>query len=282
MPELPEVQTIVSDLQNITNDIFTGFWSDWEKVIRDENKKNITLKKFVKKLVGKKIVSVRRLGKNIALDLNNKTSLLIHLRMTGRLLVSDQSSITKNQKKYGKHVHHIFFLKKNHALVFHDVRKFATIDFIPTNNLLEKLQTGTDPFSKNFSLIEFKKIINSKQNKTIKEVLMDSGLILGIGNIYASEILFAARVLPERIIKSLTNLEQGLIFKSIKKILTKAIRLRGTSISDYRDSAGKKGSFQNELMVYKRNKQKCKKCDTIIQRSVIAQRSSFFCINCQK
>lgn len=283
MPELPEVQTIVSDLQILTGDQFTGFWSAWPKAIKDEDGKSLTVACFSHAITDKKILSIERIGKNILINISNGYSLLIHLRMTGRLLTSPFSSVEDNQKKYTKHAHHIFFLKKNKALVFHDVRKFATIKLIQTRKLAElNAKLGIDPFAENFSSMTFQKLFSVKKSKSIKEFLMDQTIILGIGNIYASEILFDAKIIPTRKASSISKQEQETIFKSIKKILTKAIRLRGTSVSDYRDSQGLKGSFQNELKVYKKHGQKCESCDTMITKVILGQRSTFYCPKCQK
>lgn len=274
MPELPEVQTIVSDLQTLTGDQFTGFWSDFEKAVKTPN--------FGKEITGKKITSVQRLGKIIVIGLSSKKYILIHLKMTGRLLASNQSSVISNQEEYGKHAHHMFFLNKNGSLVFHDVRKFATISLLEKEGVDEiKKNYGIDPIDNVFSSTELFLILKKRKNKPIKSTLMDNSVILGIGNIYASEILFDARISPLRKGETLSKIEIKKLQSSIKKILSKAIRLRGTSVSDYRDSKGKKGSFQNELKVYKKHGQKCESCDTMVAKVIIGQRSTFYCPRCQ-
>ena len=111
---------------------------------------------------------------------------------------------------------------------------------------------------------------------------MDQSVIRGIGNIYASEILFAAHILPTRVVSSLTQSEVKTLASSITKILSKAINLRGTSVSDYRDASGQKGQFQNHLKVYKKDTLPCQKCGTIIEKTIVAQRSTFYCPKCQK
>lgn len=301
MPELPEVQTIVSDLQEIVGDRFIDFFSVAPKAV-----KNISLFDFVKEITGQKIKSVSRLGKIILIRLISDKTIAIHLKMTGKLILAERGTwnvehekdtITKIQAtkknsrlmnrepktgKLPKHLHHIFFLKKN-ALKFYDVRKFATISLLDDRDLAKiKEKYGIDPMTDNFSLKEFSGLLRKGKSRKIKEALMNNSLILGIGNIYASEILFDAHILPSRKTDSLSENEIKNLRKSVKKILTKAIKLRGTSISDYRDARDKSGSFQDHLYVYKRNGQKCKKCGTIILRSVIAQRSAFYCPNCQK
>lgn len=278
MPELPEVQTVVNDLQKIAGDSLTGFWTDWERAIAP-----FSLDSLEKKIKGKKIIAVRRLSKFIVLDLSSKESLLLHLRMTGKLIINDQRSMINDQKNASKHLHHKFFLKNSGVLEFHDIRKFGTIKLMPTSEVvLENFNLGADPLSHNFTASALSSLLNRHGNKPIKNLLLDQALIAGIGNIYASEILFDASILPQRKASSLSLPEITRLCISIKKILKKAIKMRGTSVSDYRDVNGKKGSFQKVLNVYKRHGQKCKKCGTIVEKSVMSGRSTFYCPTCQQ
>lgn len=277
MPELPEVQTIVSDLQSIVGDKLTDFFSAVPKAI-----KNSSVADFTKQIKNQKIKNVSRLGKIILIGLDNGKTIAIHLKMTGKIIINSQQSKNNIQSEKSKHLHHIFFLK-NKVLKFYDVRKFATISLLDSDGIITiKNNYGIDPITDILSLKKFSLLLAKGKSRKIKEVLMNNSLILGIGNIYASEILFDAQLLPSRKADCLTEKEIESLRISTKKILKKAIRLRGTSISDYRDANDKSGSFQDYLYVYKRNNQKCKKCGTIISRSVIGQRSTFFCSNCQK
>lgn len=277
MPELPEVQTIVNDLQALTGDTFTGFWTNFSKAVKSKN--------FEKDLIGQKIKSVRRVSKNIVFELANKNFLVLHLKMTGKLILSDKNimSLVTGHLSLPKHLHHIFYLKKNGVIEFHDIRKFATLEIVDAKKLFEisKIK-GIDPLSENFTLKKFREILENKKNKNIKSVLMDQSLISGIGNIYASEIPYDAKLSPLRKIGSLNKNEISSLHKSILKILKKAIELRGTSFSDYRDVKGSKGSFQDHLKVYKKAGKKCAKCGTIIAKSVVEQRSTFYCPTCQR
>jgi formamidopyrimidine-DNA glycosylase len=278
VPELPEVQTIVNDLQGIAGYKITGFSTNLPKAL-----KGVSLNKFKKIISEKKIIFVRRIGKNILLVLSEKIGVLIHLKMTGKLLVLND----KNQTSENKHMHHAFFLettgKKQKILEFHDIRKFGTITFL-NQEKIQNLESkfGVDPLEPSFSFVRFSEIISKKPEKKIKELLMDQKIISGIGNIYASEILFEAGILPYRKMKTFKKYELSNIFLAIRKILKKAVRMRGTSVSDYRDASGKSGKFQKYLRVYKRHTQKCQKCDTIIRKLIIGQRSTFYCPNCQK
>ena len=288
MPELPEVQTIVNDLQILTGDTITGFWTDFKKAIKS--------KSFEKEVIGKKIKNIRRLSKNVVIELTSKHAIIIHLKMTGKLLINKQLTTCLPNRQANnlqqKHLHHIFYLKKNGNLNFSDIRKFATLELISLEELSQIEKTkGVDPFSKNFTLQTFSKIINDHANKTrhsrvtgknIKSILMNQSAIAGIGNIYASEIPYDAKLNPLRKLSSLRDKEVTLLYHSILKILTKAIKMRGTSISDYRDAKGEKGGFQNELKVYGKAGKNCHKCDTIIAKEMVEQRSTFYCPTCQK
>ena len=269
MPELPEVQTIVNDLQTLTGDAITGFSSDFKKAIKSDD--------FEKAIIKGKIKGVLRLGKNIIIELDSKKFIIVHLKMTGKLILNSQKK-TNNEK----HLHHIFYLKKNGSLEFHDIRKFATLELVDENKLIElRNAKGIDPFSPSFTVEKFTEIIDSKKNKVIKSFLMDQTAISGIGNIYASEIPFDAGLNPLRSVSGLDENEIKKLFKSIIKILQRAISLRGTSFSDYRDASGHKGGFQNHLRVYGKAGKKCSQCDTIIEKSIVQQRSTFYCPTCQ-
>jgi len=280
VPELPEVQTIVNDLNpKIISYKIIDFWSDWEKGVK------LPINKFKKLTKQRKIISVRRIGKHIILDLDNQYSIVIHLKMTGHLLLKKSGDKSKFFKeKVNQYIHHIIYFENQSTLEFSDLRKFGWINLINTKELrnLKSIQKlGIDAVSQKFNLAKFKLILAKYPNKMIGKILLEQELISGIGNIYRSEILFDSNVLPDRIIKILTQEEIKKIHKSIKKILKLAIKMRGTSDSDYRDADGKRGNFQKVLQVYRRTGQNCKKCVNKIKRIKLAQRSAFFCKNCQ-
>lgn len=303
MPELPEVQTIVTDLnEKIKGDTITDFWSDHRKAIKNN------FADFLKNVKGRKILGTERIGKNIFINLSGNKTLYIHLKMTGHLLVKSEkfppkadqpmTEKVKSVENYfsdrvNQYVHHIFYLGKNKRMEFSDLRKFAKIILVDTDkiNELEGIKNlGIDVMSNEFTLKKFQEILEKKSakggpaygGKKIRDILMDQNIVSGIGNIYASEILFEAGVLSTRLVKNLSKKEIILIYKSIRKILKKAIKLRGTSDSDYRDTSGKPGGFQKVLKVYNRTGKKCLKCGTIIARIKIGQRSAFYCSKCQK
>jgi len=309
MPELPEVQTVVSDLnKKIKNYTVVDFWSDFSKAI-----KNLSLERFQKEIKNRKILGARRIGKNIFIDLSGGKTLYLHLKMTGHLLIKSKVKSLKSkvdffEDKVNQYVHHIWKLRTVDRelinLEFSDMRKFAKIVLVDTdkvNDLPEIKKLGIDAMDPKFNLQKFAEILGFSEphpnlplrkgkgnlHKPIGIILMEQELIAGIGNIYRSEILFAAGVDPKRKTGSLKKEEVKKIFLNTKKILKKAIEMRGTSDSDYRDTSGAPGEYHKLLKVYRKDKQKCpgragSKCGKIISRTKMAQRSAYFCSNCQK
>ena len=302
MPELPEVQTIITDLnKKIKGDTIASFWSDWPKAI-----KNISAKEFEKEIRNKEILGARRIGKNIFIDLSGNKTIYIHLKMTGHLLVKSNSYKLKAKSyfddKVNQYVHHIFYLKAKNSklkteshdktLEFSDLRKFGKIVLADTGKLMEIKEIkalGIDAMSPEFTFERFSGILERKSarggsalgGKKIRDILMDQSLIAGIGNIYASEILYAAGILPTRIAQNIKTDGQKKLYNAIKEVLNKAIKLRGTSDSDYRDTSGAPGKFQKVLKVYRREGELCRKCGTIVKRIKMGQRSVFYCPKCQ-
>lgn len=289
MPELPEVQTVVNDLnEKIKGDTITDFWSEWPKAIKGK-----TLVVFKKEIMGRKILGVRRIGKNIFVDLSGEKTLYLHLKMTGHLLIKSKVQSPKSkvegkdyfEDRVNQYIRHKFFLGQKKVIEFSDVRKFAKIVLVDTDNVLELPEIkalGIDAVSPDFTFKKFNGILDKKAKSPIGIILMDQNLIAGIGNIYRSEILFAVGILPTRLAGNISAVERKKLFGWIGKILRHAIKLRGTSDSDYRDTSGAPGGFQKVLKVYRKAGEKCQKCDTIIVRETIGQRSVFFCPECQK
>jgi formamidopyrimidine-DNA glycosylase len=314
MPELPEVETIINDLnKKIKGDTIVDFWSDWLRAIKSANRENpaSSADEFFSKIQNRKILGARRIGKNIFIDLSGGRTLYIHLKMTGHLLIKPHPNPLlikerENKKpsplqgegarradevknyfddKVNQYIHHVWKLKSGRTLEFSDLRKFGKIvldDTDKINNLKEIKALGIDAMSPLFTFQKFSAILAKRQKSPIGLLLMDQNLISGIGNIYRSEILFDAKILPGRKISDISEKKRKALYNSIKKILKKAIKYRGTSDSDYRDTSGAPGNYQKIILVYRRSGQKCKKCDTMIVRKKIGQRSVFFCPICQK
>jgi len=288
MPELPEVQTTVNGLKSkVLKCTFVDVWSDWKKIV----KKTKDFEQFKKEIINKKIVKIWRRAKNIIFDLSGGYSLLVHQKMTGHLLVGEWKQIGDKWQPikegplndpYNRFLHVIFFLDNGKMVALSDARKFAKIELWKKEELEKELKKlGPEPLDKNFALEKFKEVLKNKKGK-IKQVLMKPEVIAGIGNIYASEILWQAKVNPEKNVANLNGKELKLIYQSIKNVLQLAVELGGDSFSDYRKPDGTKGSFNDKRKVYKREGQKCFRCGTKIKRIKFGGRSTFFCPNCQK
>jgi formamidopyrimidine-DNA glycosylase len=281
MPELPEVQNTINGLiKKVLNRTFIDVWTDIKR-----------FKNIKQKIKNKKIKKLYRRGKNIIFELSDNFSLLVHQKMTGHLLYGEwilkygkwQPIKNKNlEDPYNRFLHIIFFLDNKKMFALSDVRKFAKIKFYKTEELKKELEKlGPEPLDKNFTFEKFKKLFEKKSGK-IKQVLMDQNVISGIGNIYASEVLWVSKIHPEKSVAKLSEKELKFLYKAIKKVLEISVKLGGESFSDYRKPDGSKGGFDSERKVYKRENQKCKRCKTLIKRIKIGQRSSFFCPICQK
>ena len=291
MPELPEVETTVRYLKDkIIGQKIIGLDFDTPNLIKKPSPEELK-----RQIVGKKITKIERRGKNILIYLNQDYLLLIHQKLTGHLLYG------KWQKEKGKwlpqeknsplfldrqnrFIHFLLFLANGKMLALSDLRKFAKIIFAKKEEILnsDDLKTlGPEPLSKEFTLTYFQKICQ-KSNKPIKTLLMDQNLISGIGNVYSDEILWQAKISPLRKANSLKEKEIKVIYQKIKAVLKEAIKLQGTSIVDYRKPDGAKGKMDKFLKVYRKEGQKCPRCQGIIKRVVINGRSAHFCPKCQK
>ena len=301
MPELPEVQTIVDDLnKKILGQRITGVWFDVPNLIKKP--KAQALEKQIK---GLKIIEIKRRGKNILIYLTNNQQpttnnylLLIHQKLTGHLLVGkwkiekisssryQVSSLLKGflEDKVNNYIHLIFYLDNGWQIGLSDLRKFAKV-LLGSRKEIESLpelkKLGPEPLDKNFSFEKFKKIITAEKRK-IKQVLMDQEVIAGIGNIYSDEILWQAKIHPFKSANKLTTNELKALYKAMREILKKAVKLRGTSTSDYRDTAGQLGSYTEARLAYQREGEPCRRCKTPIKRIKIGERSAHFCSKCQK
>lgn len=282
MPELPEVQTVVTQLgQKITGKILAGFWTDWEKKVLEPLPK---LRRIIK---GATVLGTRRLGKTIIIDLDNEYSIVIHLKMTGHLLYKDKKN--EGAKEWedptNQFIHHRITFADGSRVDFSDMRKFGWVDICRTEGVeqhrhIEKL--GVDALSKEFTATLLREFCLRSPQKSIGVLLLEQEKIAGIGNIYRSEALFRAGVLPWRPSGTLKPKEIKALHQKIKEVLREAVKLRGTTDGDFRDTSGKRGSFQRRLFVYAREGELCKRCDTIVVRKKLAQRSVFACPQCQR
>ena len=269
MPELPEVETTVKSLNILKN----------KKVI----KLDIHIKKLrylvphldLKNIINYNIIGFRRIGKYIIIDFENLKSVIIHLGMSGRLkIVKSKAPIIKHD--------HLVFKFENLKLIFNDPRRFGFVDVIQSekiNNVSYIKKLGIDALDKNLSeSYLYDKFKNSQV--LIKQLLLNQYVVAGIGNIYACEILYDAKISPLRKGRSLKKSQIGTILKSSRKILRKAIKYGGSSINDYVSPDGTLGNFQKNFRVYGREGYKIKGCE--IKKVVLNGRSTFFCPDLQK
>lgn len=277
MPELPEVETIKSQLnKTIKGKRIINVKVSLPKIIK------APLEKFKRAVLGSKIINIRRRAKLIIIDLSSGYSLLIHLKMTGQLIYCP----SYETRSRSAHTHLIILFQNNAALFYNDLRQFGYIKLVKTKRVRELIdkEYGPEPFDKNFTLSAFKGLIEGKlrQNGKIKQFLIDQKNIAGIGNIYADEILFFSGVMPTRKISTLSINEIKKIYEGIRKILATAIKFRGSSVNNYLDSQGRVGEYHLRLKVYSRGNQPCKKCGVKIKKIKLGGRGTHFCPNCQK
>jgi len=289
MPELPEVETIVRDLdREVRNRTFLDTWTDTKSLIHRD-----TFESFKKKIIGKKILKVRRRAKNILIDLSDDYILLVHQKITGHLLlgkwrldkdrwIAEEDGPLSNDPM-NRFLHVVFLLDDKRQLALSDARKFAKVELWKKEDLENSeyfKELGPEPLEKSFTVEKFQELFLKKKGK-IKQVLMDQNFISGIGNIYASEILFEAKIHPEEDVSKLDKNDLKKIYNAMVRILEKSIELKGDSFSDFRTIYGEKGGSQEVVKVYQKEGEKCPRCKGLIKRIKQGGRSSFFCPSCQ-
>lgn len=312
MPELPEVETIVRDLNlKIKNLKILNVWTDWPKYFSPKSRSSSGGKlsksqnEFKKCIVKRKIIKIRRRGKNILINLSGDYILLIHQKMTGHMLYGSwmkrkkfKGSLDEKWEKEkwipnppkgnlldskNKFIRLIFFLDNGKMLALSDLRRFAKV-LLGTKqevlNLEDMKNLGPEPLEKEFTYKNFAKRAKTRKGK-IKPVLLNQSFIVGIGNIYADEILYRAKIHPLSRIEKLKTAQLKKIYQAIKKILTDAVKARGSSIDDFRDASGKEGRYAKKLKVFQRTGKKCPK-GHIIEKIKLAGRGTHFCPKEQK
>ncbi len=273
MPELPEVETICQELRShILNKV----------ILSAERLTNFNLRRAfptnLEDLSDAKIINITRRAKYIQIFLNNSLVLLIHLGMSGKVLLKNLDYSIQ------KHDHFSITLNNKQILVYHDPRRFGLIDIIRKDDLANHplfKQLGAEPFSDEFTDSYLAKLLHNKK-QPIKLSLMDNCNIVGVGNIYAAESLFLSRILPTREAGSLSEAEIKLLHKNIIHILAESIKKGGSTLKDYAKVSGEKGYFQNSFNTYGREKQPCFICNSNIIKIIQGGRSSFYCPTCQK
>jgi len=305
MPELPEVETVVSELRpKLKNKTIKQVRVLMPKMVAlgpgtlsnvRKNEINIA-STFASTLKGKKISNVSRRAKLIIIDLVGEYTILIHLKMTGQLIFLDKKHLSKpirllNTKNTSavvlpaKSTHVIFDFTDGSKLFYNDSRQFGYLKLVSDAELphvQELAEFGPEPLSKDFKLKTFEAILDKKPNMKLKQFLMDPKIVAGIGNIYSDEILFFAKLNPVRTIKSLNQKNIMQLYKGIKVILTNAVRHYGSSVGDFVRPSGDWGTYGLLHKVYGRAGQKCKVCGSIIKSLRFNGRTGSFCPRCQR
>lgn len=266
MPELPEVETIKRELEKtIVGKKITGVYVHQPKVIREPS-----VEKFKKGVIGATFKNVLRKAKVLILELSNGKSLAIHLKMTGQLVYPGD----------GKRSRLSFRLSGGKLLDFNDQRLFAEMRLLEDWRSLEFIQgLGPEPFD--ITSGQFREMLAKKKTK-IKPLLMDQTFISGLGNLYAAEVLFRAKINPLRPAAGLSDKEKEGLFKEIKETLQEAIQHRGSSVDQYVQVSGEPGNYVKYHKVYDRQAKPCLVCKTAIKRISLAGRGTYFCPKCQK
>lgn len=273
MPELPEVETIRRQLEKAlagkkiteTEVLWTG-------------RLNVGASAFKKGTEGAKVVAVRRRAKLLMVALDNGNTVAVHLGMTGRLLLSEPKAA------HNRHVF-VIFRFPGIQLAWEDYRRFGFMKLLDATGLkkyLDGQKYGPEPLLETFGEKELAERLARRPRKKIKELLMDQSVVAGIGNIYAAEALWYARVAPDRPAGKLSEKETKLLLEGIKKVLSESVANGGTSADDYVDAKGEKGTNVDNLKVYGRGSEPCPRRDGgIIKKTVLAGRGTFWCPVCQ-
>jgi len=270
MPELPEVETIVRGLRgHLVGRTIVGVRVGWENMVARP-----TAGEFKRRIVEQRILTVKRRGKYLICPLSGGESLIVHLRMTGRLLIRNCGD------ELDRHDHLIFELDNGRELRFNDVRKLGRVYLVDDEEEIVG-RLGPEPLDDGFTSSDFAALLSGRRGK-IKPLLLNQRFMAGIGNIYADEALFIARIHPQRRADTLTAEESERLYGAIRQVLWQGIENRGTTFGTYRDAEGRKGRNQEYLRVFRRRGQPCPYCGSSIERMMVGGRGTYFCPHCQK
>jgi len=273
MPELPEVETIRRSLLPH----LVGLTIEGCEVYLPKLLQNLTREQFCACLKGRSIQDIVRRGKYLVLRLSGDYTLVVHLRMTGQLRFAPEDVPCP------PHTHIVLQFAAGMVLRYTDIRQFGYW-FLARNNEIEQVarleRLGVEPLSPDFTARYLESLLRGRRGK-IKALLLDQRLIAGVGNIYADEALFAAGLHPGRVAGGLTAEETVRLHHYLQEVLNQGILMRGTTLRDYVDGSGEGGGFQHQLKVYGQRGKPCLKCQTSIERLIIAGRGTHVCSNCQ-
>jgi formamidopyrimidine-DNA glycosylase len=286
MPELPEVETIARQLADlVTGRTIAAFTSEWERLTEPE-----PVPLVAARLAGRRIEAVRRRGKLVVFALDGGDALCTSLRMTGRFAFRELGEAAPE-----RFTRATFTFTDGTSLDFVDMRKLGRMALVDSSEIAPAdaggertlraplhLAMGREPLARSFTIAWLRTFLRRRRRAAIKPLLLDQRGIAGIGNIYASEALWRARINPLRTAGSLTADDTAHLHEAIKWVLRKAIRLHGSTLRTYRDSSGRQGGMQHEFVVYDRAGEPCDRCGASIRRTVIGGRSTYHCPRCQR
>lgn len=272
MPELPEVETIRRQLnKEVANLSITDIWTDVPKMVKPD------LKEVLPRIRGQKITAVERRAKLLIIRLAGKENLVLHLRLSGQLFLSNPGD------PRDPFLHIILKLSNGKELRFNDQRKFGYVSLVESDEDLEKIVTGYGP--EPFSDLTWEKFQSafSRSNRRVKDLLLDQKVISGVGNIYANEALWSAKIHPSAKASSLSDSRIKSLYAAVLKVLEDGLRLGGATIADekYRNLYGERGKYEQAVRVYQRKGQPCPRCRTTIEYLRVGQRGTFVCPRCQ-
>lgn len=276
MPELPEVELVAKSLNKLVSNrqILIA------ELVREKLAPDTNPKDFALKLKDAKINFVHRRGKHILINLDNEKTLLVHLRMTGRFM------LLPTDRDLPKHSHAVFYFPDETRLVFQDQRHFGLMKLLETERLFETKelsQLAPEPFSEEFSLKYFKEALQTSK-RSLKEFLLDQTKVCGLGNIYASEAMFLAKVSPQIPANEVSSKKAAVLFEKIREVLAESISHGSTLNVDPENIDGSYygGDYEDHWRVYDCEKKPCVNCGSEIKRIVQGGRSTFFCPKCQR
>jgi formamidopyrimidine-DNA glycosylase len=281
MPELPEVETVARDLRpRIVGATITGARVSWSRTVRTD-----TPEAFAEAIAGRTVEGVGRRAKLVVVDLSGDAALTIHLKMTGQLFV------VPAETPVDPYVRLVLELADGREIRFRDIRKFGRIGLYGRDPVTGQLVTevggtgffapfGPEPLDPAFTVRDFRRSLRRRKGR-LKPLLLDQSFLAGVGNIYADEALWAARLHPLRTAGTLRPADERRLYESLRRILSEAVERRGSSIDDYTAPDGD-GSMQEHLQVYQRTGEPCPRCGRPIKRIVVGARSTHFCSWCQR
>ena len=313
MPELPEVETLARGLRNV---VIGKTISDIVVTdVLDKKTFKASQKQIKNHVIDASITAIDRRAKWLIMQLSSEHSFIVHLKMTGQLLYQDNAGphflgghsmsggtrkkgdppldIPADASKYAepprypeKHTRVYFTFTDGSQLFYQDQRKFGYVHLYSNSDVEEYFvakKLGLEPMDPGYTLEYFTNQLQRRSRTTIKAAILDQTVIAGIGNIYADDSLFTARIMPDRRVNSLSPAELKALHKATQQVITQAIAAGGTSFSDFYQLDGSLGQYWKDRKVYQRTGETCPRCkNTVIQKTKVAGRGTHFCPNCQK